>query len=108
MTEEIRLFSLTEAAKYLGRKRHHLKAAYYRGSLPGQKVSNTLVFSQAELDWFDNGRAPANKPAQPELYGFDDAAAYLKVHRRTIEYNYYVSFRLKVGVAARVEGRQLP
>jgi hypothetical protein len=49
----IKLFSVREAAEYLGLKpetvRYHI---YYSGYLKGQKVGNVLVFTQDELDHF--------------------------------------------------------
>ena len=49
----MKLYSLKEAAAYLGLKpetvRYHV---YYSGYLKGQKVGHSLVFTQEELDRF--------------------------------------------------------
>lgn len=63
----MRLFSLKEAAEYLGLKpetvRYHV---YHSGYLKGQKVGHSLVFTQDELDRFKQSvPRPGRKRRRP-------------------------------------------
>lgn len=51
------LFSVREAAEYLGLKPETIKYHLYTsGYLKGQKVGNSIVFTQGELDAFSENK----------------------------------------------------
>jgi len=63
----MKLYSTKEAARYLKLTESGLKYHIYEGHIKPQKVGHSLVFTQEQLDEFNEARRPQGRPRkEPE------------------------------------------
>ena len=60
------LYSTAQAAKYLGLSVAALKYHIYNGNIKPQRIGNSLVFTQAQLDEFQANRRPQGRPRKEQ------------------------------------------